>query len=204
MLGDFVDADNPASWDTLQLIRELTERGAVAIPGNHELKLVAEYKRSVMRRRTSIPGKLASYAKWITALPFYHIEQGMLFVHAGIRPGIPLAAQTVRDLTEIREDFLAFPLRELAAFIEGDDSNRGQRIWRRIMFGHTPTFKLGAPPGEIWSDERRIAIDTGSKQSCRLTLLDVGSGDTYSCATEPGYQSHDFRQSTAKDRLQMP
>jgi serine/threonine protein phosphatase 1 len=72
------------------------------------------------------------------------------------------------------------------------------------MFGHTPTFKLGAAPGEIWADERRIAIDTGSKHSHRLTLIDIGSGITYSCRTEAGYQCAEFRVGTAKDRLHRP
>lgn len=202
LLGDYIDADNAVSWDTLDLVRELTEQGAIAIPGNQELKLAAQAKRSRPRRRgSSLPGKIIRYEKWILSLPLYIIHNEILFVHAGIHPGLPFAEQSIRDLTEIREEFFNYPLLELAAHIDQDESIGGGTLWRRIMFGHTPTFKLGAEPGEIWSDERRIGIDTGSKHNVRLTLLDLESGDTYSCATDPGYQSFDFRISTAKDRL---
>lgn len=202
LLGDYIDADNAVSWDTLDLVRELTEHGAIAIPGNQELKLAAQAARSRQRRRrSSLPSKSNRYEKWILSLPLYVIHNEILFVHAGIRPGLSFAEQSVRDLTEIREEFFNYPHDELAVLIDQDESMRDGTRWRRIMFGHTPTFKLGGKPGEIWADGRRIGIDTGSKHGYRLTLLDLTSGDTYSCATEPGYQSHDFRIGTAKDRL---
>lgn len=204
MLGDFIDADNPVSWSTIDIARELTEQGAIALPGNQELKLVAAYKRSRSRRGVRLSRKHSSYVKWILSLPLSHIENGILFVHAGIRPGIPFVNQTARDLTEIREEFHAYPVAELAPLIDMDPSNQPTARWRRIMFGHTPTFKLGASPGEIWADARRIAIDTGSKHGHRLTLLDTGSGVTYSCQTAAGYRSTDFRFGTAKDRLGRP
>lgn len=189
LLGDYIDADNPASWSTLDIVRELVEQGARAIPGNQELKLSSLSKQ--FRGRGRGPGKQRQYAKWINSLPLYIIEHDILFVHAGIRPGIPLREQSVRDMTEIREDFYAYPLALLAVMIDEDDSNRNARLWQRIMFGHTPTNKLGADPGKVWTDGRRIAIDTGAKHGQRLTLLDVRTGISYFCPTEPGYRSGD-------------
>nr|WP_306812979.1 metallophosphoesterase [Paenibacillus soyae] len=204
MLGDYIDADNPVSWRTIDLVRELESQGAVALPGNQELKLVSAYKRSRRRRGFRASGRLVSYVKWIQSLPLTHMEDEVLFVHAGIRPGIPYASQSVRDLTEIREEFHTYPVDGLASLIDADPANLPARRFSRIMFGHTPTFKLGAAPGEIWADERRIAIDTGSKHGHRLTLLDTGSGVTFSCRTEAGYRSMDFQVGTAKDRLRRP
>src|SRR5690606_23116425 len=56
---------------------------------------------------------------WVAALPpehraflasgrlaLHHSEGGYLFVHAGLRPGIPLDAQSEDDLLGIRHDFL--------------------------------------------------------------------------------------------------
>ncbi|CUH42575.1 metallophosphoesterase family protein [Ruegeria atlantica] len=43
---------------------------------------------------------------FINALPTYHQEGELLFVHAGIRPGIPLAQQSEDDLVWIRQEFL--------------------------------------------------------------------------------------------------
>lgn len=71
-----------------------------------------------------------------------------LFVHAGIRPGVPLSDQTTRDLRWIREPFL---------------SHTRYHGWC-VVHGHTiseePEFH-----------ENRIGIDTGAYMSGRLTAL---------------------------------
>ena len=46
---------------------------------------------------------------FIAGLPFCHEENGFLFVHVGIRPGVPLKAQTGEDMMWIREPFLDWP-----------------------------------------------------------------------------------------------
>ncbi len=43
---------------------------------------------------------------FLDGLALHYAEGGYLFVHAGIRPGIPLAAQRRDDLLRIRHDFL--------------------------------------------------------------------------------------------------
>ncbi len=69
-----------------------------------------------------------------------------VFVHAGVRPGVPLDQQTEYDLLWIREDFLT-DRRPLGAV---------------IVHGHTPTSKPHR-------DSRRVGIDTGAYLSGRLT-----------------------------------
>jgi serine/threonine protein phosphatase 1 len=73
-----------------------------------------------------------------------------LFVHAGIRPGIPLENQTVQDLRWIREDFL------------------NSSIDHSFVVVHGHTISDGA-------DERpnRIGIDTGAYATGTLTALCV-------------------------------
>jgi serine/threonine protein phosphatase 1 len=168
LLGDYIDADQPASWSTLDFVQKLVEGGAKAIPGNQELKLA-----SMLRRRGSAYRR---YANWIGSLPLYIKRPPYLFVHAGIRPGRTLRSQTASDLTEIREEFYLQPESRLPGKY-------------RIVFGHTPTFKLGAPSGLLWADSRRIGIDTGAKHGCRLTLLDLSGSIAYSCQTFGGYVS---------------
>src|SRR5689334_16844310 len=70
------------------------------------------------------------------------------FAHAGVRPGIPLAAQSPRDLLWIREDFL----------LHEED------FGKVIVHGHTP-----AREPEI--RRNRINIDTGAYATGRLTCL---------------------------------
>lgn len=70
------------------------------------------------------------------------------FVHAGVRPGIPLEKQVLEDLLWIREDFL---LHERA-------------FEKIIVHGHTPVREADIRPN-------RINIDTGAYATGRLTCL---------------------------------
>jgi serine/threonine protein phosphatase 1 len=69
-----------------------------------------------------------------------------VFVHAGVRPGVPLDQQREQDLLWIREDFLS-DRRVLGAV---------------IVHGHTPIQKP-------YRDGRRIGLDTGAYLSGKLT-----------------------------------
>lgn len=73
-----------------------------------------------------------------------------LFVHAGLRPGIPLASQSAHDMMWIREDFL----QSTADF------------GHLVVHGHTPSV---AP--EVRSN--RIGIDTGAYMTGVLTALEL-------------------------------
>ncbi len=75
---------------------------------------------------------------------------GYIFVHAGIRPGVPLEEQTDEDLLWIREPFLT----------------EGSGLPATVVHGHTPSPEPTASPGRIGIDTR--AYDTG-----RLTVLKV-------------------------------
>nr|WP_295884926.1 metallophosphoesterase family protein [uncultured Devosia sp.] len=80
---------------------------------------------------------------------------GIVFAHAGVRPGIPLEDQTEADLLWIREPFLSDA--QLRPF--------------RVVHGHTP---VTAP--EVLSN--RIGIDTGAFATGVLTALRLdASGD---------------------------
>jgi serine/threonine protein phosphatase 1 len=78
------------------------------------------------------------------------------FVHAGIRPGVPLSEQKPSDLRWIREDFV---------------DQRGD-LEKVVVYGHT-----------IYDDveERgsRIGIDTGAYASDRLTALALEGGERW-------------------------
>lgn len=70
------------------------------------------------------------------------------FVHAGVRPGVPLNEQSVDDMLWIRDAFTSA------------DSNFG----RIIVHGHTPTHRP-------IRKRNRIGVDTGAWSSNRLTAL---------------------------------
>ena len=71
-----------------------------------------------------------------------------LFVHAGVRPGVPIHQQTEDDLLWIRDDFL----------------NWQQPFERFVVHGHTPIDEPDLRPN-------RINIDTGAYATGRLTCI---------------------------------
>jgi serine/threonine protein phosphatase 1 len=75
------------------------------------------------------------------------------FVHAGVKPGIPLAQQREADLLWIRDDFLLC------------EDNFG----KVIVHGHTPVREPDIRPN-------RINIDTGAYATGRLTCLIIENG----------------------------
>jgi serine/threonine protein phosphatase 1 len=76
------------------------------------------------------------------------------FVHAGIRPGVPLAKQQEQDLLWIREEFLACE----------------EHFGKYVIHGHTPVREPDIRPN-------RANIDTGAYATGNLTLLTI-QGDS--------------------------
>jgi len=103
-------------------MEQLTERLATLVPESH-LEFVEGFEDQII---------IGDYA----------------FVHAGIRPGVPLSEQKPSDLRWIREEFV---------------SQRGD-LEKVIVYGHTIYQEV---------DERgsRIGIDTGAYDSGKLTAL---------------------------------
>ncbi len=90
------------------------------------------------------------HKRFLDSLILYHVEGDYAFVHAGIRPGVPLDKQKPEDLMWIRDDFL---------YSEDRHSHM-------IVHGHT----ISADP-EIRAS--RIGIDTGAFASGILTALSL-------------------------------
>jgi serine/threonine protein phosphatase 1 len=86
--------------------------------------------------------------RWLETLPTSWALGDFFFVHAGVRPGVPLGSQREEDLLWIREDFLLH---------EGD-------FGKMIVHGHTPVSQPDFRPN-------RINIDTGAYATGRLTCL---------------------------------
>jgi serine/threonine protein phosphatase 1 len=76
-----------------------------------------------------------------------------LFVHAGVKPGVPLARQREEDLLWIREDFLLCE--------EG--------FSKIVVHGHSPVREPDIRPN-------RINIDTGAYATGRLTCFIIEAG----------------------------
>lgn len=90
------------------------------------------------------------HLEFLSALKLRHQEGDYLFVHAGVRPGVPLDLQDEEDLIWIRGDFF----------------NSDAQFGKVIVHGHSISLSLEA---EVRAN--RIGIDTGAYMSGRLTCL---------------------------------
>ena len=86
-----------------------------------------------------------------------------LFVHAGVRPGVPLSEQTQSDLRWIRGPFL-----------ENDDDHGFI-----VVHGHTIA-------GEIDVRANRVGIDTGAYRTGVLTAMGLEGKERWFLQTGPG------------------
>lgn len=60
-----------------------------------------------------------AHRTWIAGLPVMHRADGLCFVHAGIRPGVPLDQQDETDLVWIRGAFLTDPVSHGPLIVHG-------------------------------------------------------------------------------------
>lgn len=108
--------------------------------------------------------------EWLAGIPPRHLvlmhglrpywaTDGYLFVHAGVRPGIPLAKQRETDLLWIRESFLKW-----------DGVMLPETPQRMIVHGHTPQ-----PTATL--KHNRIGLDTGAGKGGPLTCAILERND---------------------------
>ena len=95
----------------------------------------------------------AAHLAFLRELALYHIEGDYLFVHAGLRPGVPLDAQRPEDLMWIREEFLSATAPH-------------EKV---VVHGHSISWDP-----DVHSN--RICIDTGAYASGNLTSLVLEGG----------------------------
>jgi serine/threonine protein phosphatase 1 len=93
--------------------------------------------------RSHVP---ARHLAFLEGLAISHREGDYLFVHAGIRPGVPLDRQAADDLLGIRQSFLA------------SEQDFGVIVVHGHSTAPTPAIK-----------QNRIAIDTGAGHGGKLT-----------------------------------
>jgi len=101
-----------------------------------------------------------THLDFLKGLGLFHTIGDYLFVHAGIRPGLPLERQRRKDLLWIRRDFL----------------DHREPFDHVVVHGHTPV----AEP-EIRAN--RIGIDTGAFASRHLTCLVLDGAERYILST---------------------
>jgi serine/threonine protein phosphatase 1 len=161
-VGDYIDR-GPGSRRVVDLLRGALPTGFDArfLKGNHEEMMLKFLEDPSFLEHWRINGGAAtmeSYGVDVTGLRRDAAKpeawQGdYLFVHAGVRPGVPIEKQDPQDLLWIRGEFL-----------------RSEKDFGKVVVhGHTPK---DAPEMRA----NRIGIDTGAFLNNRLTALRLQDG----------------------------
>lgn len=173
-LGDYVDG-GPKTKQVLELMRAFQRQYPhwVFLRGNHEqmwLDAMAQdgyptsefdtwFYQGGMATRDSylLPDGSAidtqlwrQHREWVASLPLWHETDRYIFVHAGLRPPLPPAANSAQDLLWIREPFI------YSTFDWG----------KIVVFGHTP---LKAP----LVLRNKIGVDTMARNGGYLTAAEL-------------------------------
>ncbi|MBU2055051.1 MAG: serine/threonine protein phosphatase [Proteobacteria bacterium] len=172
-IGDFIDR-GPDVRGVIETIIDLKEtcKNMICLRGNHEDMFLNYYREGRDEELFFANGggiTLSSYGltladaragrgfpenhlRFIASLPLSYETEAYFFVHAGLRPGIPVARQSTEDLLWIRHEFIDS---------EYDFS-------KTVVFGHTALH-------EPLLEKNKIGIDTGAVYGGCLTCIELPS-----------------------------
>jgi serine/threonine protein phosphatase 1 len=176
-LGDYLDR-GPDARGVINTLLDLKKTcpNLICLQGNHESMFLNYYLRgqdeelflynsgrstldsyglTLADARAGI-GFPERHLSFLVSLPFWHETEEFLFVHAGLRPRIPITDQSPEDLLWIRSEFI----------------DAHWNFGKTIVFGHTPFYKP-------LIERNRIGIDTGAVYGGCLTCIEFPSRKIY-------------------------
>ena len=168
-IGDYIDR-GPHSVEVVDYLIQLQSRipEVVFLKGNHE-DMLDKFIKGADRFTYLLNGgqkTLDSYLmkpvqseffpippdhmEFFKSLRLFYETEDFIFVHAGLRPRVPLETQKTEDLLWIRDKFISTKY----------------DFGKRVIFGHTPLKK---PLVET----NKIGIDTGAVYGNALTCVEL-------------------------------
>ena len=170
-IGDYIDR-GPGSVEVVNYLIDLKKRvpEIIFLKGNHE-DMLEKYLDGTDRFTYLLNGgqnTLDSYLsktnssnsfpippdhmEFFQSLRLYYETEDYIFVHAGLRPKVPLESQEAEDLLWIRDKFIY----------------SRYNFGKPVVFGHTPLEKPLVEPN-------KIGIDTGAVYGNALTCVQLPS-----------------------------
>lgn len=203
LLGDFIDR-GPDSKGVLDLLMQGPQDSHMEwlpIMGNHDEILALAWRSPGISENVQLwwehggqqtlqsfgwnplgrlPGHLGEFIDWsyidfISNLPHLTVADDILFVHAGIRPGVPLQHQTLHDILYIRGDFMR------------SDEDFG----RIVVHGHTPNRNEHP---RVYPN--RVALDSGCFSSGCLSIAAFDPGEHFPRLKVVGTEPKEILQTT--------
>ncbi len=168
-IGDYIDR-GPHSVEVVDYLMQLKNRvpGVIFLKGNHE-DMLDKFINGDDRLTYLLNGGQQTLDSYLTkpvqsdfypippdhmdffkSLRLFYETEEFIFVHAGLRPRVPLESQKPQDLLWIRDKFISTKY----------------DFGKRVIFGHTPLKKPLVEPN-------KIGIDTGAVYGNALTCVQL-------------------------------
>ena len=168
-MGDYIDR-GPKSVEVVDFLIKLKKRvpDIIFLKGNHE-DMLAKYldgtdrftyllnggqqtldsylRKSVHTGTHPIP---PAHMEFFKSLRLFYETEDYIFVHAGLRPKVPMESQETEDMLWIRDKFL----------------HTRYDFGKPVVFGHTPL-------GEPLVESNKVGIDTGAVFGNDLTCVQL-------------------------------
>lgn len=159
----------------------MSDKRFSAVIGNHDRAILRYWrgekdslKESQARVVAELEAERERYVAYLDSLPALIDLGSHLVVHAGVRPGVPLDEQSVKDLTELRTLGPNRRSREGTPWYEVYDGEK------TVLFGHWPADEARRGP-------RAIGLDTGCVYGYRLTAYLIESNEFLSVKARRAY-----------------
>ncbi|MGB9789817.1 MAG: metallophosphoesterase family protein [Thermotoga caldifontis] len=161
-LGDYVDR-GPDSKGVVETLLKLSESyDCVFIRGNHE-QMMLDYvlngtnldlwlmngAGATLRSYGGVDKIPKDHVEFLKSTSIYYVQGNDVFVHAGVRPNVPLEEQSEFDMLWIRYEFI-YSENPLPGY--------------RIFFGHTP-FQ------DVLILKDKVGLDTGCVYGNKLSAI---------------------------------
>jgi serine/threonine protein phosphatase 1 len=130
--------------------------GGIATLVSYDIEIERGVSRTYQIHAQALERVPAAHIAFLQDLKTHYLVDGTLFVHAGIRPEIPLSTQTETDLLWIRQEF-------------HDYQNDHEYL---IVHGHTPVQN-------ITHYGNRVNIDGGAAYGRELTPIVIDGADIF-------------------------
>lgn len=177
-VGDLI-TKGPGSRQVLELFASDTRFSSVA--GNQDLAILRRWRGEEVELTPQQKSALSEldegherYALYLESLPFVIDLGEHLVVHAGLRPNVPLASQSVDDLTELRT------LGEDRTSRDGTPWYEEYKGTKTVLFGHWPAL-------EVRRSRRALGLDTGCVYGNKLTAYVIETGEVIDVPARRAY-----------------
>ncbi len=187
-LGDYLDrGPDPKGMIDYLISLKAKFPNAVFLLGNHEQMFLNYYRNNEDRalyllnggestiisyggraglkdgRNMQVP---ESHLEFLSGLPAFYETDDYIFVHAGLRPGVPLDQQDPEDMLWIRREFI----------------ESTQDFGKIVVFGHSALDEPLIQPN-------KIGVDTGAVYGGKLTAVELPAVKIYNSDAGPCSES---------------